>query len=127
MLAQVSREKAFDYLRTKLQLGYLVWSGLRDSVSSKGYPRSEAAAYETRYRIIIQSERPPTQLDEKIELFLHILRQSIVEMSPGDYAAHVSSLVLSLSETPKHLGKETGRYWTHIDSGFYEFNQSEIN
>jgi len=37
LLAQVSREKAFDFLRTKLQLGYLVWSGVRDGVSMKGY------------------------------------------------------------------------------------------
>ena len=37
LLAQIGREKAFDFLRTKLQLGYLVWSAVRDSVSIEGY------------------------------------------------------------------------------------------
>jgi hypothetical protein len=44
-------------------------------------------------------------------------------MSPADYAVNVSSLVLLLSETPKYLGKETWRYWTQIDSGFYDFQR----
>ena len=44
-------------------------------------------------------------------------------MTAEDYTSHVSSLVLSLSETPKFLGKESFRYWGHIDSGFYEFNR----
>jgi hypothetical protein len=79
--------------------------------------------YDSRYRLIIQSERTPDVLEEKIEIFLDLLRENIVEMSPEDYQSHVSSLVLSLSETPKYLGKETFRYWNHIESGFYEFSK----
>jgi len=75
------------------------------------------------YRIIIQSEKPPAYLEEKIEIFLDLLREGIVEMTTVDYASHVSSLVLSLSEAPKYLGKETFRYWSHIDSGFYDFKR----
>lgn len=75
--------------------------------------------------IIIQSEKPPTYLEEKIELFLDILRESIVEMSAENYASHIASLVLSLSETPKRLGQEASRYWGCINSGFYDFNSRE--
>jgi hypothetical protein len=80
-----------------------------------------------RYRIIIQSEKPPTHLEEKIEIFLDLLRDGITEMSDEDYASHISSLVLSLSETPKFLGKETWRYWSHIDSGFYDFKRRKFS
>jgi secreted Zn-dependent insulinase-like peptidase len=37
LLAQISEEKAFDFLRTKLQLGYWVSSGVRNTVSTEGY------------------------------------------------------------------------------------------
>lgn len=36
LLSQIGREKAFDFLRTKLQLGYLIWSGIRETVSMEG-------------------------------------------------------------------------------------------
>jgi insulysin len=57
-------------------------------------------------------------------VFLTLFRDGIVEMTEEDFASHVSSLVLSLSEKPKYLGKESYLYWGHIDSGFYEFNRS---
>jgi insulysin len=123
LLAQIGREKAFDFLRTKLQLGYLIWSGIRDTTTTEGFDACLCTFNGSSYRIIIQSEKPPSYLEEKIELFLDLLKEKIIEMSPADYASHVSSLVLSLSETPKFLGKETWRYWLHIDSGFYEFNR----
>ena len=126
LLAQIGKEKAFDFLRTKLQLGYLIWSGVRDTTSTEGSNASVCTSNGSSYRIIIQSERPPSYLEEKIELFLDLLRDEIIEMSPGDYTSHVSSLVLSLSETPKFLGKETWRYWLHIDSGFYDFKRRKL-
>jgi insulysin len=61
-------------------------------------------------------------LEEKIEMFLDLLRRSIAEMSPEEYETHISSLALLLSETPKSLGQEAWEYWSHIRSGFYDFN-----
>jgi len=46
-------------------------------------------------------------------------------MSAEDYQSHIASLVLSLKETPKLLGKESWHYWAQIDSGFYDFNRRE--
>jgi insulysin len=37
LLAQIGREKAFDFLRTKLQLGYYISSGVRATVSTEGF------------------------------------------------------------------------------------------
>ena len=47
-------------------------------------------------------------------------------MAEQEYAANIASLVLSLSETPKFLGKESWRYWSHIDSGFYDFKHRKF-
>lgn len=44
LLAQIGREKAFDFLRTKLQLGYLIWSGVRETITTKGYDNLPSAA-----------------------------------------------------------------------------------
>lgn len=56
-------------------------------------------------------------------MFLNLLRESIVEMPEQEFSANIGSLVLSLSETPKFLGKESWRYWSHIGSGFYDFKR----
>jgi insulysin len=37
LLAQIGAEKAFDYLRTKLQLGYWISSGVRGTVTIEGF------------------------------------------------------------------------------------------
>jgi insulysin len=121
LLSQIGAEKAFDFLRTKLQLGYWISSGLRGTVSIEGFLGSITWLI-FRYRILIQSEKPPSLLEEKIETFLDILRKSIVEMSPEEYASHISSLVLSLSEKSKSLGQEASECSGYIRNGFYDFN-----
>lgn len=37
LLVQIGTEKAFDFLRTKLQLGYWISSGVRGTVSTEGF------------------------------------------------------------------------------------------
>jgi insulysin len=37
LLVEIGMEKAFDFLRTKLQLGYFVSSGTRVTVSMEGF------------------------------------------------------------------------------------------
>jgi insulysin len=58
LLAQIASEPCFDQLRTKEQLGYLVFSGVRKQPGMMGF------------RIIIQSERDPIYLENRIEAFL---------------------------------------------------------
>lgn len=58
LLGNMIHEPAFDQLRTKEQLGYIVWGGLRCFIGSLGI------------RIIIQSERDTVYLENRIESFL---------------------------------------------------------
>jgi len=122
VVANIKR-KGFRFSKNKVTVGIfdLEWSS-RDNLHRRVHIFL-TIVLTNRYRIIIQSEKPPAYLEEKIEVFLDLLREGIVEMTTVDYASHVSSLVLSLSEAPKYLGKETYRYWSHIDSGFYDFKR----
>ncbi|KAI8967298.1 Metalloenzyme, LuxS/M16 peptidase-like protein [Mycotypha africana] len=113
LLAQIAQEPCFDQLRTKEQLGYLVFSGVRKQTGSMGL------------RFILQSERDTVYLENRIEAFLTKLRQLVENMSEKEYQAQVRSLVNKKLEKNKNLGQEGGKYWTHIHSGYYEFDQIE--
>lgn len=111
LLAQIAQEPCFNQLRTKEQLGYLVFSGVRKQTGSMGM------------RFIIQSERDTVYLENRIEEFLSTLRSLIANLSDTEYNAQVQSLIFKKLEKDKNLGQEGGKYWTHIHSGYYEFDQ----
>ncbi|CAO3593944.1 unnamed protein product [Absidia cylindrospora] len=111
LLAQIAQEPCFDQLRTKEQLGYLVFSGVRKQTGSMGM------------RFIIQSERDTVYLENRIEDFLEKLQLLVENMSEKEYNAQVQSLISKKLEKDKNLGQEGGKYWAHIHSGYYEFDQ----
>ncbi|ORZ23957.1 Metalloenzyme, LuxS/M16 peptidase-like protein [Absidia repens] len=111
LLAQIAQEPCFDQLRTKEQLGYLVFSGVRKQTGSMGM------------RFIIQSERDTVYLENRIEDFLEKLQLLVEGMSEKEYNAQVQSLISKKLEKDKNLGQEGGKYWAHIHSGYYEFDQ----
>ncbi|KAI9024789.1 Metalloenzyme, LuxS/M16 peptidase-like protein [Hyaloraphidium curvatum] len=117
MLSQIAYEPCFDQLRTKEQLGYLVWSGSRRQAGTVGF------------RIVVQSEKEPTYLETRIEAFLIQLRTLIAEMSDEDYEKHVQARVLSLLEKDKTLAAESSRFWSHIEGQgrAYEFEQERTD
>lgn len=115
LLAQIAQEPCFDQLRTKEQLGYLVFSGVRKQTGSMGM------------RFIVQSERDTVYLENRIEDFLCKLRSIIANMTEEEYKAQVQSLIFKKLEKDKNLGQEGGKYWTHIHSGYYEFDQGNLH
>ena len=62
LFCQVINEAGFNILRTQEQLGYIVASGVRNFGGAQGV------------RLIIQSDRPPSFLDERIENFIKITK-----------------------------------------------------
>ncbi|KAH8549377.1 Metalloenzyme, LuxS/M16 peptidase-like protein [Umbelopsis sp. PMI_123] len=115
LLAQIAQEPCFDQLRTKEQLGYLVFSGLRKQTGNMGL------------RFIIQSEQNTVYLENRVEEFLIKLRQLIQDMSEDEYKSQVNSLITKKLEKDKNLGQEGGKYWAHIHSGYYEFDQVDTD
>ena len=113
LLAQISSEPCFDQLRTKEQLGYVVFSG--SSIHNTWLS----------FRLLIQSERPPEYLEERIEAFLFQLQKEIEEMSSEEFEKHKKSLINKRLESPKYLNAETTRFLSHILSENYDFEQGK--
>ncbi|KAF9978161.1 Insulinase (Peptidase M16) [Actinomortierella ambigua] len=116
VLAQIVNEPCFNQLRTKEQLGYLVFSGVRRQSGAIGL------------RFILQSERDPVHLESRIEAFLEErLKPFLVAMTEQEYNKQVASLIQKKMEKDKNLRVETHRYWTHITSGYFEFDEIQAD
>ncbi|KAK9368638.1 Metalloenzyme, LuxS/M16 peptidase-like protein [Lipomyces kononenkoae] len=113
LLGQIASEPAFNQLRTKEQLGYVVFSGVRNTKTLDGL------------RVLVQSERTTEYLETRIDAFLDSLGKVIKDMSDEEYQKHVKSLVLKRKEKLKNLGEETARYWNQIENGYYDFTRND--
>ncbi|EWZ78148.1 hypothetical protein FOWG_17524 [Fusarium oxysporum f. sp. lycopersici MN25] len=96
LLDQMLHEPAFDQLRTKEQLGYIVFSG----------PRAFSTTY--GFRFLIQSEMTPEFLDSRIESFLMRYADTMEKMSETE-----------------NLGQESTRHWSQITNEFYDFELAQ--
>ena len=114
LLAQLINEPAFNTLRTKEQLGYIVFSGLRRMYGVQGL------------RVIIQSERHPNYLDSRIETFLESMVDHIENMSEKDFEQNKTALAERRLEKPKKLTDRTSKFWSEIASQQFNFNRDEI-
>jgi secreted Zn-dependent insulinase-like peptidase len=65
-------------------------------------------------------------LEQKIEVFLGLLRQRIVDLSEEEYAKQVDAVILSFSQKPKYLGAEAWEYWQIIQSARYKFSSRTL-
>lgn len=117
LLDQLTHEPAFDQLRTKEQLGYVVFSGTRATSTTIGY------------RFIIQSEKNPIYLEERIDNFLSGWRKTLEGMSDKEFEGQKESLINKRLEKLKNLGQESGRLWTHVTSEYldFELGKSKMN
>ncbi|KAI0105424.1 peptidase M16 inactive domain-containing protein [Nemania sp. FL0031] len=115
LLDQILHEPAFDQLRTKEQLGYIVFSGLRPSATTYGF------------RFIIQSERTSEYLESRIDAFLHSQAKTMQEMTDASFESHKRSVVVKRLEKLKNLDQETGRHWTQISNEYYDFESGKFS
>ena len=113
LIGQIFAEPAFDELRTKEQLGYIVWCGLRRSNGTQGL------------RIIVQGNYNPSYLDSRIESFLHKMGEYLEEMSEEDFLKHREALSKRRLEKPKKLSHLSSKLWLEITSNQYQFDRDE--
>lgn len=109
LLDQMTHEPAFDQLRTKEQLGYVVFSGQRPAATTIGY------------RFIIQSEKTCEYLESRIDAFLMLFAKTLEDMSEVEFEGHKRSLVTKRLEKLKNLDQESSRLWGYIDSEAFDF------
>lgn len=111
LLGQIASEPAFNMLRTKEQLGYIV----------------QASATSTGLRVLVQSERDPVYVENRIEAFLDTLDKTIEEMTEEEFNRHRESLIAKKEESPKNLHEESRRFWQRISDKYYEFGKRETD
>ncbi|KAH9525028.1 hypothetical protein Btru_000137 [Bulinus truncatus] len=113
-LCQVISEPCFNTLRTKEQLGYIVFSGVRRSKGVQGL------------RIIVQSYKPPQFVEGRIEAFIQKLEGMIAGLSDEEFNKHVMALSTKRLEKPKKLVQQNNKYWSEIISNYYNFERDKI-
>jgi insulysin len=111
LLVQILTEPAFNVLRTKEQLGYIVGCS----------PMVLPGAGHKGVRIIVQSQRGPGYLEERVEAFLGEMKGTIEEMSKEEFQEQKAGLTRKWTEESKNLGEELSKFWAHIDSGYLDF------
>jgi insulysin len=111
LLSQMLTEPAFNILRTKEQLGYVVLC------SSWTLPGSGDGGI----RVSIQSERDPQYLEDRVEAFLDTMKTVIEAMGPKEFEEQKFGLERKWREQSKQLAEEVARYWLYIDAGNLDF------
>lgn len=114
LFVQIISEPCFSILRTKEQLGYIVFSGVRRSNGTQGL------------RIIVQSDRHPKYVDERVEAFLESMGEYIANMSPENFENHKEALAAQRLEKPKQMSSQSAIYWAEITSQQYNFDRANI-
>jgi len=114
LFSQIINESCYNQLRTKEQLGYIVFSGVRRSNGAQGL------------RAIVQSDRHPEYLDTRIERFLASLEDTLDKMEEEEFTTHVEALATKRLERPKKLSVRNGRYWSEILSQHYNFDRDQV-
>ncbi|KAF2125491.1 insulin-degrading enzyme [Dothidotthia symphoricarpi CBS 119687] len=115
LIGQMTDEPCFNQLRTKEQLGYVVFSGYQFQDTWAGY------------RILIQSEKDCRYLEGRIENFLTSFEKQLEEMSDEDFQGHKKAIINKRIAKLKNLGQEDARFWSHIYSDSYDFLQADVD
>ena len=94
LLGAIASEPAFDTLRTKEQLGYIVSASPRASLGLIGF------------QILVQSERDPEYIDARVEAWLVSFKKFLEDMTEEEFAKHRQSLINKKKEDFKNMGQE---------------------
>lgn len=114
LLTQILGEPAFNVLRTREQLGYIV--------GCTNFPL--VGLSEQGLRIVVQSEKRPEYLEERVEAFLDEMKGKLETMSDLEFASHRSSVEKKWLEADKNLAEEVASYSTQVESGQWDFFRS---
>lgn len=113
LLDQLMYEPCYDTLRTKEQLGYTVFSGLRLTSGMLGFC------------IIVQSggkeEIGPNYVQSRIDSFLQSFKSKLQEMSEEEFEENKQALIQQKMQKDMTLGEEGEKTWEAITSRKYNF------
>ncbi|KTB06139.1 A-factor-processing enzyme [Nakaseomyces glabratus] len=109
LFAQMLHEPCFDILRTKEQLGYVVFSS---SLNNHGT---------ANIRILVQSEHTTPYLEWRIDEFYKTFGEKLRNMDEEDFNKHKEALCKTLLQKFKNMKEESLRYVAAIYLGDYNY------
>ena len=109
------KEPAFDYLRTKEQLGYIVMCLHDDHRGVLGLS------------VLVQSNVKNTyELQKYVSKFINeVLKENIASLDEKTFGEYKSALLNTKIQKDKSLGAEASRFWGEIVKHSYEFARKE--
>jgi hypothetical protein len=114
LVGNLASSSAYNQLRTKEQLGYIV------SV----YTRKTAGGTWGLTVVVQSSSKSPKYLEERIEAWLKTFREELEEKSPDTFATEARGVVVQLMEEDTTLSAEVGSWWNEISAT--EINHERI-
>jgi insulysin len=114
LVQSILEEKAFDELRTKQQLGYMVMLG-----------QSTVGRVST-LTMRIESELPPWEVDDAVEEFFEDNDLTFVNMSDEDLEDYKTALANALLEAFTCMDDQIGYNWKGIDDGQLGFKLYKV-
>ncbi|CAM9822813.1 unnamed protein product, partial [Phaeothamnion confervicola] len=103
LIAHLMRDQAFDTLRTKESLGYLVWT----EIYRRGKDRVIVS-------FCVACGHGPSYLDSRIEAFLKTFREYMSALTEAEVEENKTALRETLLEKDKNLSEENQRYWREV-------------
>uniref|UniRef100_A0A1B0CI75 Coenzyme PQQ synthesis protein F-like C-terminal lobe domain-containing protein n=1 Tax=Lutzomyia longipalpis TaxID=7200 RepID=A0A1B0CI75_LUTLO len=111
LVAQILSEPCNNVLRTKEQLGYIVFCSGRKMNGVQGI------------RILVQSSQPTAYVEERMELFLDSMVEQIENMTEEEFQRHKDALAAIKLEKPRQLVSWFTKYWIEIGLQQYHFSR----
>ena len=113
IIDQILSEPFFDYLRTKEQLGYIVFSKYHQNFGVSGM------------QFIIQSQFGAKYLEKRIEAFVAWAEKYIQDMSDQEFEKEKSSLITKLMKKKKRLYHFATQLHYEIERQEFDFERKE--
>ena len=76
--------------------------------------------------IVQSSHKGPAYLNDRIESFLRVYRDTLVSMDDATFRHNVEAVIENLTEKPKSLDKEANRHLDELRAGFYLYGRKQL-
>jgi insulysin len=114
-VAHILSEQAFDQLRTKEQLGYIVHTAVK-----------KISNIVALHMIVQSSHKDPEYLDRRIEGFLkQFYDTNLPAFTQEVLETNINAVVDLLTEKPKNLNEECNKYFHEVKSATYLFTRKQ--
>jgi len=115
MLGKMISQPAYDELRTKEQLGYVVFAIMMPHLST------------LQLVMIVQgAKKAPDEIDTRIEAVLGNFAKSLHNMSSSEFQSWKASLRSTINKKDENMAQEADRLWSQIASDELCFNRKQM-